>query len=69
MNPIMSALAQIFIMMPANLALRLLDRAAPLQAGDLKTHRRRGDLLLASMFVTGWWALIVQMVQGVVGLP
>ncbi|AXQ28307.1 hypothetical protein D0B54_06250 [Solimonas sp. K1W22B-7] len=69
MNPIMSTLAQIIILMPANFALRLLDRAAPLAAGDLKTRSRRGDMLLASMFVTGWWCAIVMIVKGVTGLP
>ncbi len=41
MNPIMSTLAQIIILMPANFALRLLDRTAPLATGELKTRSRR----------------------------
>ncbi|MDM4772299.1 hypothetical protein [Solimonas sp. SE-A11] len=69
MNPILSTLAQFMILMPANFALSLLDRAKPLAAGELKARSRRGELLLSSLFVTGWWALIIQAVQGVIGLP
>jgi len=69
MNPIMSMLAQIIILMPANLALRLLDRVIPLAAGQLPTDGHRGELLVCSLFVTGWWTLIVQTVFGITGLP
>lgn len=69
MNPIMSRLAQLIILMPANLVLRLIDRAAPVAAGNLKATGHRGDLLLCSAFVVAWWTLIVQAVQGVIGLP
>lgn len=69
MNPIMSRLAQLVILMPANLVLRLIDRAAPIAAGSLKTAGHRGDMLLCSAVVVGWWVLIVQAVQGVIGLP
>ncbi len=69
MNPILSTLAQVMILMPANFALALLDRARPLAIGELKARSRRGELLLSSLFVAGWWTLIIQAVQGVIGLP
>jgi len=69
MNPILSTLAQIIILMPANFALGLLDRAKPLAIGELKSRSRRGELMLSSLFVAGWWTLIIQAVQGVIGLP
>ncbi|HSW14746.1 MAG TPA: hypothetical protein VLI06_18020 [Solimonas sp.] len=69
MNPIISTLAQYFILMPATLALRLLDLARPLAAGQARTAPRRGDVMLCSVFVAGWWTLITQAVQGIIGLP
>lgn len=69
MNPFISTLAQIAIFMPANFALRLFDLAMPLPAGALKTNGRRGEFLLCSLVVTGWWVAIAQTVGGIIGLP
>lgn len=66
MNPIMSTLAQVIFVLPAHLALKLLDLAQPQAGGTLAIHR--GDFLLCSLFVAGWWAVIVHTVRMVTGL-
>jgi len=66
MNPILSTLSQITLVLPLQLALRLSDSVRS-QAGAAQAIPR-ADLLLCALFVAGWWSLILQAAHGISGL-